>query len=390
MIKQPVGYRNFHPDANFNFQLNRWLPYLPEAELHEAAAGISTFEDWKRVMWRFAERAEGEGRLSEAAFYYRAVEFFLGSSDPDKDKAYEKFVTLFGQVDWGVEYTRVEVPYGDNYLPAFVIEAAGETIDTLVVHGGFDSFAEELLHQVTHLSEHGFRVILFEGPGQGYPLKAMHMPMIPEWEKPVAAVLDHFSIDDCSLLGISLGGCLATRAAAHEPRVKRVIADDVLEDFFGVLTSRMEPAKAKILGRLMNWGAKGLVNRAMAKATSQDIVTAWAVDHGMHVSGTTSPYDYLMWTRHMNTRDISHKVEQDFLLLAARDDHLVPLEQFYSQAKTLTNVRSFTGRVFTAAEHASSHCHIGNQGLAHKVMLDWLLMALSKKQILTDPGASHS
>ena len=375
MIKHPVGYRDFHPDTNFNFQLNRWLPYLPEAELHEAAADISTFDDWKRVTLQFAKRAEGEGRISEAAFYYRAAEFFLTSADPDKNRAYEKFVALFGQVDWQLGYSRIEVPYEGKYLPAFVMEPTGELIDTLIVHGGFDSLAEELLHQVEQLTEHGFRVILFEGPGQGNPLKVQGIPMIPEWEKPVGAVLDHFAIKDCSLLGISLGGCLATRAAAHEPRIKRVIADDVMADFHGVLTSRMEPAKAKILGRLLNWGAKGMVNRAMDKAKGADKVTAWAIDHGIHVSGTSTAYDYLMWTRRMNTTEISHKVTQDYLLLAGQDDHLVPLGQFYDQAKTLTNVRSLTCRLFTAAEHASNHCHIGNQGLAQQVMRDWLLAA---------------
>jgi hypothetical protein len=78
----------------------------------------------------------------------------------------------------------------------------------------------------------------------------------------------------------------------------------------------------------------------------------------------------------MNTTDISHKVTQDYLLLAGKDDHLVPLGQFYDQARTLTNVRSLTCRLFSAAESASNHCHIGNQGLAQQVMRDWLLAAI--------------
>ena len=34
-----------------------------------------------------------------------------------------------------------------------------------------------------------------------------------------------------SLMGCSLGGCLALRAAAGEPRIRRVICDDILTDF---------------------------------------------------------------------------------------------------------------------------------------------------------------
>ena len=29
----PIGYRFFHSDPSFNFELNRWLSVLPEEEL---------------------------------------------------------------------------------------------------------------------------------------------------------------------------------------------------------------------------------------------------------------------------------------------------------------------------------------------------------------------
>jgi hypothetical protein len=59
-------------------------------------------------------------------------------------------------------------------------------------------------------------------------------------------------------------------------------------------------------------------------------------------------------------------------LLAGADDHIVPLRQFYRQAHNLPNVRSFTGRVFSAREHAASHCQIGNVGLALNFVVAWL------------------
>nr|WP_241262923.1 alpha/beta hydrolase [Parahaliea mediterranea] len=291
-------------------------------------------------------------------------------------RAYEKFRENHARVSWDVDYERVEVPYPGGFLPALVIEPEGALLDTLVVHGGFDSFAEELIHQFAPIAKCGFRVIFFEGPGQGYPLKVLGMHMTPDWEKPVGAVLDHFELQECSLMGISLGGCLATRAAAKEPRVKRVIADDVLEDFFGCLASRLGKRQARVLQTLLDLGANALVNRAMGKGAAKDPVVGWAVDHGLHVSGTASPFEYMQWGRRMNTRGISHELRQDYLLLGARDDHLVPLEQFYSQARTLVNVRSFSSRLFTASDHAGSHCHIGNQELVNRVITEWLLLML--------------
>ena len=46
------------------------------------------------------------------------------------------------------------------------IEAA-EKRGVLVMHGGFDSFNEELYFLVRYFSERGYEVIAFDGPGQG-------------------------------------------------------------------------------------------------------------------------------------------------------------------------------------------------------------------------------
>jgi len=66
----------------------------------------------------------------------------------------------------------------------------------------------------------------FEGPGQGAALEDHGLPMIPEWERPVAAVLDHYRLDDVTIVGESLGGGLVIRAAAFEPRISRVVSMD--------------------------------------------------------------------------------------------------------------------------------------------------------------------
>ena len=76
--------------------------------------------------------------------------------------------------------------------------------------------------------------------------------------------------------------------------------------------------------------------------------------------------------REFSTRRISSRIRQDFLLLAGTDDHYMPLEHFHRQARALTNVRSFTGRIFTREESAHTHCQCGNLGLALRVMLDWV------------------
>lgn len=73
----------------------------------------------------------------------------------------------------------------------------------------------------------------------------------------------------------------------------------------------------------------------------------WAINQGMHNTGSQTPYDFLSKTKLYNTIEVSEKVEQDVLLLAAQEDHYIPLNQFFEQGTTLKNVRSLTMRTFT-------------------------------------------
>lgn len=60
----------------------------------------------------------------------------------------------------------------------------------------------------------------------------------------------------------------------------------------------------------------------------------------------------------------SGAVEQDFLILASRDDHFIPFRLHQQQLSRLTGARSVTDRVFTREDQAQNHCQIDNLGLA--------------------------
>ena len=69
---------------------------------------------------------------------------------------------------------------------------------------------------------------MFEGPGQGGVMRLQGMHFTHEWEKPVKAVLDTFDLNNVTIIGISLGGYLAPRAAAFDKRITKVVAWSVL------------------------------------------------------------------------------------------------------------------------------------------------------------------
>jgi pimeloyl-ACP methyl ester carboxylesterase len=226
----------------------------------------------------------------------------------------------------------------------------------------------------------GHRVIAFEGPGQGGPLEDRGLSMIPEWERPVAAVLDHYQLTDVTLIGESLGGGLVVRAAAFESRITRVVAMDILDDFFEVVARQIGRGAAPVLRALLVVRARGVVNAIARRAADRKPVAAWGLRHGMHVTGTATPYDFLVSTTRFNTRRVSRRVHADVLLLAGADDHYVPLTQLGRQAGNLVSARSVTTRIFTAAEQASNHCQVGNIGAAMRVIQAWLeITAISRE-----------
>jgi pimeloyl-ACP methyl ester carboxylesterase len=372
MTHLPIGYRAFHPDETLNYQLNRWLPVMDEAEIAQAAARMTSMSDFSREMLALARRASAEGRDLHASSYFRAAEFFLPFGDPDKIRCYEAYRERFDRVAAALPLERHEIPFRGGLLPAVRFAAAGTARDTVVLHGGFDSYMEEFFFWGPDLAARGFDVVMFEGPGQGAALRRHGLTMSPAWEEPVAAVLDHFAIERASLVGLSLGGCLGLRAAAFEPRVERVVAWDVLFDFFDCFAERLPPQVVQKLVESSDAGDDAAVNAMFAAQARAGGSGVWALAHGQHISGSATPADFVRWLRAMSTRSCSARVRADVLLLAGAADHIVPLRQLAQQMEALTSARSVTARIFTAAEHADSHCQVGNLPLVHEVITAFL------------------
>ena len=122
----PVGYHEFNKDRGYNFQLNRYYSMgLGRFEdMKEAGQKINSLEEWKTEMLKLAEIAISEDRLMNAAFYYRAAEFYLLRDDPEKELLYEKFIDLFYKATQDDEINKYEVPYNDTFLPAMRIQPA--------------------------------------------------------------------------------------------------------------------------------------------------------------------------------------------------------------------------------------------------------------------------
>lgn len=372
------GVYKLNEQSNFDFQLNR-LVMWNGGDLEEVKAvgkKIKTSEDWKRELISLGDKAYAEGRTENAIGYYRMSEFFMYDGDPDKEKYYIKATELF--YDYYADYfkngevERKEVEYEGVKLPVMYFKAKGEKKDTIVLHGGNDSYFEEFFVPAMYLAENGFEVYLFEGPGQGGVVRVQNKHFTYEWEKPVKAVLDKFGLDDVTIIGASLGGMLAPRAAAFEKRIKRVIAWSVFPNFLEVLLNSQSPKKAKMCKFCLKLHLKHILNIAMRKAAKKDELIKWGLKHGMYAYEAKSPYEYARKMNDYQMINIADKITQDMLIVGANKDHFIDYKTVGSEIAALKNVRSLTFRLFTEKEEACNHCNCGNVKLTFDTFMNWI------------------
>jgi pimeloyl-ACP methyl ester carboxylesterase len=371
LVELPVGFEDFHRKRFLNYQFNRahGLGFADRAELHRAAARVRSRDDGVVVLEELSRHAERDGRLHHAAGYQRLAVFFSRPGTHDHTARYQRYRQLFdgAVVDGGV-ITRHDVPYAGATLPAYRLAALrGPTVGTVLIHGGFDSLIEEFYAIWQRVAAAGFDVVAFDGPGQGGARIVAGLTFDHDWEQPVGAMLDHFGIDQADLVGMSMGGYWALRAAGLEPRVARVVAWPAVYDWLERVPSVLRPATRAMLARehFMRWSV-GV--RTRLSPTLRQVI-----DQALYVVDSDDPIDAVNWFLGMNAEHLgSWRVTQEVLLMSGAGDVFQPPSLTRAQTKALTAARSVVVRTFTKGEHADQHCQIGNLALACDVLTDWL------------------
>jgi pimeloyl-ACP methyl ester carboxylesterase len=370
LTRLPVGFEPFHRRAFFNYQLNRAyaLGWADASEVRLLAASIRSPEDCVRAFDALSGRAERDGRLRHATSYLRIAEFFTPPRSSEKVPRYRRYRQLFDAAFADSGAARHEVAYAGAALPAYRLAAFGAPArGTVLLHGGFDSLIEEFFAIWERIAAAGFDVVAFEGPGQGAARALAGLPFDHDWEKPVAALLDHFGLGSAALVGISMGGYWALRAAGREPRIDRVASWPPVYDWLYRVPAAARGATRWMLRRrdFMRWNVR--VRTRLVPMLRQ------VVEQALYLIDREDPMDAVDWFLGMNAAHLgSERVTQDVLLLCGEHDVFQPPALARAQAAALTAARSVTVRTFTRAEHADQHCQMGNLDLACRVLTGWL------------------
>jgi hypothetical protein len=188
-----MPYVHMLSDPGMNYTLNR-----PIKEIGALAPQIKDYESWHAVWLGLAKRTEAEQRWLDAASYYHGAEFYLpaGEIRNGLDDDFARNWAL-GMKDVA-GYERIAIAYPGGHLPGFRLQAKGKELSTFIFHGGYDSFVEEFYAFLLPLTDLGFTVIGFDGPGQGGALR-QGIYFEHAWEQPAKAVLDYFKLDNVRL-----------------------------------------------------------------------------------------------------------------------------------------------------------------------------------------------
>ena len=383
-VTKPVilkkGVYKLNGEANFNYQLNRVINWDGGRleDVQKVSGKIHNSDDWKRELILLGDEAMKEGRTDNAIAYYRMSEFFMYDGDPDKRKYYEKATKLFYEyyaVFFEGENPRIErydVPYENVKLPVMHVVPDGASKGTILIHGGNDSYFEEFLFTVLYMQEQGFEVYMFEGPGQGGVMRIQGKHFTHEWEKPVKVILDYFKLSDVTIIGISLGGYLAPRAAAFDKRITKVVAWSIFPCFQDILVSMQPQGTQRAFHILMKLHARPLLNLVFGKKAKKSPIIDWGIKHGCYAYEAKDAYSYAKKLKLYDIAPVVDQITQDMLILGASGDHFIDYHLIGKEINMLRNVRSLTFRLFTDKEEAENHCNVGNGKLAIDEILSWI------------------
>lgn len=348
-------------------------------DIQKVSSKIVDSESWKTELMYLAQEAEQDGHTENAIAYYRMSEFFMYDGDPDKISVYKKATTLF--YNYYSEYFSngtvqiFHVPYENITLPVMYAKAQGEVKDVILLHGGNDSYFEEFFFPMLYLASQGFDIYLFEGPGQGGVMRLQGKHFTYQWERPVKTILDYFHLENITIVGASLGGFLAPRAAAFEKRIERVVAWSVFPNFLDIIVGSQPIKMQNLLRLLLKLKTKWLVNFIIKqKMKSGDSMVVWGLKHGMYAYEASTPYEYFQKIKYYQIDSIAKNINQDILILGATQDHFIDYKTVGKEIDLLNNVRSLTFRLMTEAEQASNHCNCGNSKLVLDTISNWIMM----------------
>ncbi|MQA79277.1 MAG: alpha/beta fold hydrolase [Streptosporangiales bacterium] len=213
---------------------------VPMDDYARITGGVESWERWcagwesvADLRCRDADAAEERGATLTAAelrlvatLEYHFGKFLFVHDLPVLRAVHAKAVQSYRQAMVALPWPgrRLDVPYEGTELSGVLRlpDGDGRPSPTVVVVPGLDATKEEMHRLQEVFLRRGMATYSFDGPGQGEA--EFDLPLRTDWEAVASAAVDALvreptvDADRLAVVGVSLGGYFAARAASVEPR----------------------------------------------------------------------------------------------------------------------------------------------------------------------------
>ena len=276
--------------------------------------------------------------------------------------------------------TTIRIPFEKGSLPAYFIPAVDypdSVRPLLILTNGYDGTITDMYFaSAVAAINRGYHCLLFDGPGQGEALVEQGIPLRPDWETVVSAVIDVavtlplVDVARIVISGWSLGGYLSPRAASGDDRIAACIADPglpSLADSFRRAAHDLVGASPEAVADLGTMD-QHLLDR-LGYAITNNRKLCWSiVQRGFWVNGTKDLRAYLTSSELYSMNGRESLIRCPTLLTMAQNDSLSSAAKIFYDSLTCPK----TLLTFSADRGAGDHCEMKNRTLLNRYVLDWL------------------
>jgi alpha-beta hydrolase superfamily lysophospholipase len=324
------------------------------------------FDSWGALgdkLVSLGETAEAVGhRLSASDKFLRATGYYM-TAERMQSRHYAPrwtmYQTMLATMMRGVEtgslgWERVEIPYEGTSFPGIFIPGQGEgPRPTMVFCNGLDSVKEMIALSLRDtFSRRGISVLAIDHPGVGEALRLKGLHAIPDTERWAGAAVDFLEtrsdVDTTriGMMGWSLGGYYAPRAACYEKRFKLCVA----------------------WGANHNWGE--LQKRRLANEGENPVPHYW--DHVMWVWGRETLEEFMELMPQVTLNDHMQNMTVPFLVVHGANDRQIPIEYAHQSYDQAVNSPDRELRFFTDLEGGVEHVSADNMEPVRSYIADWI------------------
>jgi pimeloyl-ACP methyl ester carboxylesterase len=340
---------------------------LADAKQGEDGGTEAFLRAWGSLSERVGALAEEDvaaGRLLSASEKYRRASIYLMTAERMQSRHYaprmQTYQRMLTVMDRAVETGRlncekVAIPYGESSFPGLLIRGDGDgPRPCMVFCNGLDSVKEMIYWSASgqELARRGISTLMIDQPGVGAALRLQGLRGIHDSERWAGAALDLLETrtdvrhDRIGIIGWSLGGYFAPRAAAFEKRIKLCVA----------------------WGANHNWGE--MQRRRLEREGERPVPHYW--DHVMWVFGKDTMDEFMAFAPSMSLAGIIQQIEVPFLITHGSHDRQIPLEYARQSYDEAVNSPKRQLRIFTDREGGVEHCSADNMEPVRSFICDWI------------------